>query len=133
MLRRLLIIPLAVLLLAIGPAYAQGDPEWRSWPMGDRVGVNVGSFFANLETTVRLDSFDGTLGTGISFEQDLGLDDTKTRLMAEGYWRFFKRHKLNFSYFNLHIHYSSNSLPHVLSPVSPNVRVNLPARKRRSS
>ena len=100
--RQSLIIPLAVFLLGIGPAaYAQGKPEWRSWPMGERVGVNVGTFFANLETTVRLDGTGGVLGTSISFEQNLGLDDTKTRPMVNAYWRFAKKHRLNFSYFNL--------------------------------
>lgn len=58
-------------------------------------------FFANLETKVRLDGTGGALGTSFDFEQDLGLDDTKTRIMAEGYWRFFKRHRLDVSYFNL--------------------------------
>jgi len=69
--------------------------------MGERAGVKVGAFFANLETTVRLDATDGSRGTEISFEQDLGLDDTKTRPMAEAYWRFAKKHRLDFSYFNL--------------------------------
>ena len=96
-----LTIPLAVLLLGFGPAYAQGEPDWRSWPMGERFAVNVGSFFANLDTKVRLDASDGSLGTGIDFEQDLGLDDTQTRIMAGGYWRFFKRHRLDVSYFDL--------------------------------
>ncbi|MCZ6617442.1 MAG: hypothetical protein O7E57_04860 [Gammaproteobacteria bacterium] len=100
--RHWLIIPLTLGLISVGPvAYAQGEPEWRSWPMGERFGLNVGSFFANLETTVRLDGTGGILGTEISFEQDLGLDDTKTRIMAGGYWRFFKKHRLDFSYFNL--------------------------------
>ena len=58
-------------------------------------------FFANLETKVRLDGTGGVLGTNIDFEQDLGLDDTKTRIMAEGYWRFFERHRLDVSYFDL--------------------------------
>lgn len=96
-----LTIPLAVLLLGFGPAYAQGEPDWRSWPMGERFAVNVGAFFANLDTKVRLDATDGSLGTGIDFEQDLGLDDTQTRIMAGGYWRFFKRHRLDVSYFDL--------------------------------
>ncbi len=96
-----LTIPLAVLLLGFGPAYAQGEPDWRSWPMGERFAVNVGSFFANLDTKVRLDASDGSLGTGIDFEQDLGLDDTQTRIMAGAYWRFFKRHRLDVSYFDL--------------------------------
>ena len=99
--RYLLIIPVALLLSGVGPAHTKDKPEWRSWPMGERFGVNVGSFFANLETTVRLDGTGGALGTEISFEQDLGLDDTKTRIMAIGYWRFFKKHRLDFSYFNL--------------------------------
>ncbi len=96
-----LTIPLAMLLLGFGPAYAQGEPEWRSWPMGERFGVNVGGFFAKLDTKVRLDGSGGALGTEIDFEQDLGLDDTKTRIMAGGYWRFFKKNRLDFGYFNL--------------------------------
>jgi len=96
-----LTIPLAALLLGVGPAFAQAEPDWRSWPMGHRVGANVGAFFANLNTKVRLDGADGSLGTGIDFEQDLGLDDTKTRPMVEAHWRFAKKHRLEFSYFNL--------------------------------
>ena len=99
--RHWLIIPLTLGLISVGPAYAQGKPEWRSWPLGERVGVNVGTFFANLETTVRLDGTGGLLGTTISFEQDLGLDDTKTRPMMEAHWRFFKKHTLGISYFDL--------------------------------
>ena len=96
-----LTIPLAVLLLGVGPAFAQAEPEWRSWPMGHRVGVKVGGFFANLNTMVRLDGTDGSLGFEIDFEQDLGMDETKTRPMVEAYWRFAKKHRLDFSYFNL--------------------------------
>jgi hypothetical protein len=99
--RRWLIIPVAVLVFCAGPACAQEKPEWRSWPMGQRVGIKFGSFFANMETEVRVDSSDGTFGTGISFERDLGLDDSKTRPMASAYWRFAKKHRLNFYYFNL--------------------------------
>ncbi len=99
--RHWLISSLAFLLIAVGPAYAQGDPEWRSWPMGQRVGIDVGAFFANLETNIQLDSANGLLGAGISFEQDLGLSDTVSRPMAAAYWRFFKKHRLDFSYFKL--------------------------------
>ncbi len=101
MIRRFLIVPFVMLLLAIGPAYAEEKPQWRSWPLGARGGVKVGSFFANLDTKVRLDGTGGALGTGIDFEQDLGLDDTKTRIMANGYWRFSERHRLDVSYFDL--------------------------------
>jgi len=96
-----LILPLAFLLFGVGPVYAQGEPEWRSWPLGQRFGVDLGAFFANLETTVRLDGTNGILGTSISFEQDLGLDDSKIRPMVAAHWRFFKKHRLDVSYFNL--------------------------------
>ncbi len=96
-----LIIPLGLHLLGAGPAYADEEPEWRSWPLGDPMGLEVGGFFANLETTVRVDATNGMLGSQISFERDLGLDDSKTRPMMNAYWRFFERHRLDFSYFNL--------------------------------
>ena len=69
--RHWLIIPLGFLLIAVGPAYAQGDPEWRSWPMGQRFGVSVGGFFAKLDTKVRLDGSGGVLGTVIDFGRPL--------------------------------------------------------------
>ncbi len=99
--RHWLIVALAFLLLTAGPAYAKDKPEWRSWPMGERVGVKVGAFFANLDTTVRIDATNGVFGTAISFERDLGLDDTKTRPVVEAHWRFFKRSRLDFTYFEL--------------------------------
>ena len=98
---RWLIAAYAALMLGVFPAYAKDKPEWRSWPMGERVGVRVGAFFANLETTVRIDATNGVFGTAISLEQDLGLDDTKTTLAAEAHWRFLKRSRLDFTYFQL--------------------------------
>jgi len=99
--RHWLLISLAVLLLGAEPAIADEEPEWRSWPLGNKAGLLVGSFFANLETTVRVDATSGMLGTQISFERDLGLDDSKTRPVVNAYWRFLERHRLNFYYFNL--------------------------------
>ena len=99
--RYLPIVPIAMLLLEVGPAHAEETAEWRDWPLGDRAGLIVGSFFANLETTVRVDGTNGTLGTEISFERNLGLDDTKTRPVAQAFWRFRERHRLDFTYLNL--------------------------------
>jgi hypothetical protein len=101
MLHRWFVAALALLVVGIVPAYGKDKPEWRSWPMGDRAGLVIGGFFANLDTTVRVDGTMGAIGTQISFERDLGLDDTKTRPMVNAYWRFLKRHRLDFLYFNL--------------------------------
>ena len=99
--RYLPVVPIAMLLLDVGPAHAEETAEWRDWPLGDRSGLIIGGFFANLETTVRVDGSDGVLGTEISFERHLGLDDTKTRPVAQAYWRFREHHRLNFMYLNL--------------------------------
>ena len=95
------IAALALLVVGIVPAYGKDKPEWRSWPTGARAGLVVGGFFANMDTTVRVDGSMGEIGTAISFERDLGLDDTKTRPMIYTHWRFLKRHQLEFLYFNL--------------------------------
>jgi len=99
--RYLPIVPIAMLLLDVGLAHAEETAEWHNWPLGDRSGLIIGGFFANLETTVRVDATNGALGTEISFERHLGLDDTKTRPLAQAYWRFREHHRLNFTYLNL--------------------------------
>lgn len=101
MLHRWFIAALALLVGGIVPAYGKDKPEWRSWPLGNRAGLAIGGFFANLDTTVRVDATDGLLGAEINFEQDLGLDDTESLPIVTAYWRFFKRHRLGFYYFNL--------------------------------
>lgn len=76
-------------------------PEWRESPLGHRFDIGVSAFFADVETTVRLDGPNGELGTTVNFERALGLDSTKTRPLVGLKWRFFKRHSLRFDYFNL--------------------------------
>jgi len=80
-------------------ASADNHTDWRTWPMGDRAGLSVGAFFANLDSKVGI----GTTDTGaiIDFESDLGLEDTKTRPLISGFWRISKRNKLSIEYFKL--------------------------------
>ena len=88
-------------LLLSAAALAQSGDEWRDWPLGDPFTVSLEAFFPNIDTTVRLDASDGTVGTTIDFEQNLGMSDTET-LPALGFtWRFAKKHRLIFDYFDL--------------------------------
>jgi hypothetical protein len=88
-------------LLISGTALAQGDDEWRSWPMGDRFTISAEVFFPNIDTKVRLDASDATPGTTIDFEQNLNLSDSET-LPALGFaWRFAKKHQLIANIFDL--------------------------------
>ena len=99
---RLTTCGLAASLCLIGfQVHAQEKPEWRNWPLGRRAGLSVGAFFADLSTTARIDDSSGRLGTAISFERNLGLDETETRPLASAYWRFTKRQRLELFYFNL--------------------------------
>jgi len=78
---------------------ADNHTDWRTWPTGDRAGIAVGAYFANLDTKVGLGTSE--LGTIIDFEGDLGLEDSKTRPLVSGFWRISKRNKLSIEYYKL--------------------------------
>ena len=69
--------------------------------MGDRFAITLGAFFPSLDTKVRVDASDGTPGTIIDFEQNLGMSDTETLPSLTVDWRFAKRHRLSLGYFSL--------------------------------
>lgn len=66
--------------------------------MDERFRLDVGGFFQSFDTTVRYDPADGSAGTEVNLEDDLGLDDQKASLRVDGYWRFGKRASLVFGY-----------------------------------
>ncbi len=94
-----------VLLAALMPlgtitANAGEQPEWRDWTMGDRFGIGIGAFKANLDTEISLGA--EQLGNAtVSIESDLGLKDAETRPLVDAYWRFAKRHQIKVQYFKL--------------------------------
>ena len=90
----------ALALVFIAPV-AQAQDDWKTWPTGERWQISAGYFAPDLDTTVKVTDEDGNIGTGISFEQNLGLDDNKGTFLASVGWRFAKRHKLSYSYFEL--------------------------------
>ena len=91
-----------ILILAIGflPIAVQGA-DWEDWPTADRWNIGVGYFAPNLDTKLLVTDTDGTVGTGISFEKNLGLDDSQATGLLSVDWRFFKRHGLSYRYFSL--------------------------------
>ena len=89
--------------IALSPALgvAKEKPEWRSWPMGDRVIGSVGYYKPKLNTQAAVSDSDGNLGALISFEETLGLSDSKGTAIAGVNWRISKRNSLSFNYFKL--------------------------------
>lgn len=61
--------------------------------------LDAGVFLVDTDTTVRVDGHDGTIGNEVDFKHDFGFKDSD-RFRLDGYWRFFKRHKLRVMYFD---------------------------------
>jgi hypothetical protein len=79
-----------VLVLVCGAAGADSlDDKWS---------VSLGAFLLTTDTTVRVDTAT-TRGTPIDLEDDLGLGN-RTSFRADGYWRFTRRQKLRFMFFD---------------------------------
>ena len=106
---RLITWALLAALSVAGPVVAQENskqekagkekPEWRSWPLGQRLTVSVGGYRPAIDTELNLTA--GPILGQINFEQNLGLDDTKSSPIVGLNWRFFKRHSLRVNYFEL--------------------------------
>jgi hypothetical protein len=90
-----------LLLIGLGDALAQERPAWRDDPLGKRFLLGAGSFWARLDTQVRLDSSSGQIGTVIDFESTLGMDENDVLPLLLGYYRFAKKHRLAFAHFRL--------------------------------
>ena len=91
----------ACFFLLASQTHAQGGDDWQNWPMGDRFTVTANAFFPTLDTRIRLDASDGSKGTAIDFEQNLGMPDTETLPRLGFSWRFAKKHRLLFDVFEL--------------------------------
>jgi hypothetical protein len=80
---------------------AMAQENWSTWPTAKRFTIDAGYFVPDLQTTIVVTDEEGNVGTGISFEQNLGLDDSQGTGLLGVDWRFFKRHTVSYSYFQL--------------------------------
>ena len=90
-----------VLLVTSSPVAAQSSSDWQNWPTGARWSIGAGYFAPDLDTTIVVTDAGGNIGTGINFEKNLGLDDSEGTGLLYAEWRFFKRHSLQYRYFDL--------------------------------
>ncbi len=63
----------------------------------DRASVNIGGFAADFKTDLRLSSDILGIGTKISLEDDLGMDSDRALARIDGYYRFSRRHRIDYS------------------------------------
>lgn len=66
-----------------------------------RAELSVGAYLATFGSDFRADSDDLGAGTSIDLERQLDLDDEIAAWRADGYWRFFNRHRLELGYYDL--------------------------------
>ena len=97
----ILSVTLIVLLAASQPVAAQSSNDWENWPTGDRWRIGAGYFAPDLDTAIVVTDENQIIGSGISFEKNLGLDDSEGTGLLYAEWRFFKRHSLQYRYFDL--------------------------------
>jgi hypothetical protein len=92
---------IAVALFMAAPTAVQGADDWESWPTVDKWSIGLGYFIPDLNTQIVVTDEDGNIGTGINFEQNLGLDDSKGTALLFVNWHFAKRHSIEYRYFQL--------------------------------
>ena len=63
--------------------------------------LRVGVFFADLDSSIRIDSDLGRIGDGLDFERDLGMAESKSTLYGGASWRFAPKHMLEWEFFDL--------------------------------
>ena len=100
MLKRILVCLSVFLLFLAQDAFSKERP-WRAWPTGKRFAIAGGGFWPKLDTKVRVDASDGTLGTNLDFESNLGMEDTKALFIGLARWRISRRNAIDFQVFNL--------------------------------
>jgi len=134
--KKLIFSFVAALMLISSVAVSAETPEWRAWPLGQRLDVGLSLYRPNIDTRMTLT--DGPIVGIIDFEQNLGLKDTESTPQVDLRWRMFKRHSLRFNYFNLDrsgagvtggtLGFGDCSVPPVASPdcvvLNPDVPVN---------
>ena len=75
--------------------------ETSHWIDEDKIKFTIGTFITDYDSEFRLTSSKLGRGTSISFEDDLGLEESNTVLRLDGHYRFSARHRVEFSYIDL--------------------------------
>lgn len=88
-------------MMVCGVAAAQ-SASWNDHPaLTDQWTFQLGAFFPKVDTTASLNGTGGLIGTSVSFEDDLGLSDSKTVPSILASVRLGERWRIEFEYFSL--------------------------------
>ncbi len=90
-------------LLVAACLLATGSPAEQSnhWIDEDKFKFSIGAFITDYDSEFRLTSSTLGRGTNLSFEDDLGLEESNEVIRLDGHYRFSPKHRLEFSYLDL--------------------------------
>jgi hypothetical protein len=86
--------------LAAPAILAYDDPNEKLRGLRDRFELNVGGFFPNFDTQVRVDSTN-LIGSIIRLEQNLDLESETSNFRLDGHWRFTPRSRVEYTLFDI--------------------------------
>ena len=92
----LLLLFLSVLATGLmQPDKALAEEGWG--PGQDKWKFELGGYFPSINTELQIDGAD--VGDDLDLEDSLGFSDDDSLWRLDGYWRFFKKHRLGFGYY----------------------------------
>ena len=101
MLRHAVAAALVVVLSNTDRVFASEDSDYAGPVLDDKYFLVLGAFFSHIDSDVRVDSSSGIPGTGLDFEDDLGLASTSTSPYLYFRWRFHPVHRVELEYYQL--------------------------------
>ncbi|MBT8134811.1 MAG: hypothetical protein KJO03_09890 [Gammaproteobacteria bacterium] len=95
---------LAIALILAGSCYAAADDDfddrYDDLPVAERFKIRMGGFLIDrFDTTARFDSTRYPIGTLIDMEEDFNVDPSETVLRFDGFYRFNKKHRIDWTYY----------------------------------
>ena len=101
---RLTFVSVAVLLLSGTAVFAADEENPFERGSKDIFSVSAGAFLMDFDSSAELDPEAGGEGSNVDLENDLGLDASTSRARIDAYWRFARKHRLDFGgyIFNRH-------------------------------
>ena len=95
-------IPLIAILTVglVNWSCAFADDRYDEHPPAERFQIRIGGFFIDrFDTTVRFDSRQYPIGTLIDLEDNFNVDSSENVLRIDGFYRFNKRHRMDWTYY----------------------------------
>lgn len=76
------------------------NAEEKGWGPGqDKWKFELGGFFPSIDTELQINGL--SVGDDFDLENELGFSNDEAIWRLDGYWRFFKRHRLSFGFYQL--------------------------------